>query len=169
MTELNIVPECEIDTRLVQILANLRRPPNHAKGHGKVANKLKDNLKNKPALAVIDFDKIKIRKSQYFESFITINSKHNLILKKHPFLNHYLLIIKPVIESWLLENAANSNVIPENLGDNLMDLTKFTKTKNIHLNHHFTFFIKKLIRNKASGVILLQTWLINFLQGHDFY
>ena len=165
MTELNIVPECEVDTRLVQILANFRKPPNHAKGHGKVANKLKSNLKNRIALGVIDEDKIKIRKSPYFELFTLTISKHNLTLKKHPSLTHYLILIKPAIEMWLLENAKASGVSSKNLGDNLEDLTNFTKKKDIHKNIHFTTFIKELIAKQAPGIITLKTWLEDFLTG----
>ncbi len=40
MTKLNIVPECEVDTRLVQILADITKRPNYQKGNGNVANKM---------------------------------------------------------------------------------------------------------------------------------
>ena len=168
MMELNIVPECEVDTRLVQILGNFKKPPNHAKGHGKVANKMKYDLKNQIALGIIDYDKIKIRKSPYLELFITITIQHNLILKKHPSLKHYLIIINPAIESWLLENAKNSEIVHKNLGNNLKDLTDFTKKKNIHFNNYFTAFIKELLQKKADGITTLKTWIEKFLIGEEF-
>lgn len=167
MTELNIVPECEVDTRLIQILGNFKKPPNHAKGHGKVANKLKTNLQNKVALGVIDYDKMKIQKSPYLESFVTITSKHNLMLKKHSFLKQYLIIINPAIEIWLLENAKNSNIKPKGFGDNLADLTNFTKTKNIHTNSNFTAFVKELINKQAPGITTLKVWIERFLNNQE--
>lgn len=169
MTELNIVPECEVDTRLVQILANFKKPPNHAKGHGNVANKLKFDLKNRIALGVIDEDKTKIRKSPYFELFTLTVSKYNLTLKKHPSLSHYLILINPPIEIWLLENAKISNVTSEKLGNNLKDVKDFTKRKDIHRNVHFTAFIKELIKTHAPGVILLKTWIEKFLSGEEMF
>ncbi|HXL57850.1 MAG TPA: hypothetical protein VN958_16425, partial [Chitinophagaceae bacterium] len=63
MTELNIVPECEVDTRLVQILADITKRPNHQKGNGNVANKMLFDLKNQLALGIIDEDTIKVRKA----------------------------------------------------------------------------------------------------------
>ena len=114
MTELNIVPECEVDTRLVQILADITKRPNHQKGHGNVANKMLFDLKNQLALGIIDEDTIKVRKAKYFTEFKLIKTENFLTLQKHYQIDHYLIIIKPAIEKWLLKNAEVSGVTPEN-------------------------------------------------------
>ncbi|MCW3109598.1 MAG: hypothetical protein JWQ09_4104, partial [Segetibacter sp.] len=83
MTELNIVPECEVDTRLVQILADITKRPNHQKGHGNVANKIQFDLKDQSALGITDEDTIKIRKAKYFTEFKLIKKENFLTLEKH--------------------------------------------------------------------------------------
>jgi hypothetical protein len=168
MTELNIVPECEVDTRLVQILADITKRPNHQKGHGNIANKMQFDLKDQPALGIIDEDTIKVRKAKYFSEFKLIKTENALVLQKHYQLNHYLIIISPAIEKWLLENAQASGVIPENLGHQLSDLTNFTKKKNIHNNQDFYVFIKKMVRQEAAGIITLKTWIKKFLAKEEF-
>lgn len=163
MTELNIVPECEVDTRVVQILANFPKRPNHQKGHGNVASKMQFDLKDEPALGIIDEDTVKVRKAKYFSEFKLIKTENNLTLQKHNQLRHYLIIIKPAIEKWLLENAELSGIAPENLGHQLEDLRNYTKRRAIHNNQDFYNFIKKLIREQASGVVTLKTWLEKFM------
>lgn len=69
MTELNIVPECEVDTRIVQIIAGFSKRPNHQKGHGNVANKMQFDLKDQYVLGIIDADTVKVRKAKYFSEF----------------------------------------------------------------------------------------------------
>src|SRR5256885_10891836 len=126
MTALNIVPECYVDTKLAEILAESSTKFNHQKGHGNVANKMQFALKNRVALGVIDEDTIKVRKAKYFSEFKEIRTENNLILQKHSRRKHYLIIIKPAIEKWLLENAKVSEVVPSGLGDQLEDLMNFT-------------------------------------------
>lgn len=167
MTELNIVPECEVDTRIVQILADISKRPNHQKGHGNVASKMQFDLKNYQALGIIDEDTIKVRKAKYFSEFKSIKTENGLTLKKHEERNHYLIVIMPAIEKWLLQNAELVNIIPENLGYELSDLKNFTKKKSIHKNQDFYVFIKKLIRQQAPGIILLKTWLEKFIANEE--
>lgn len=124
-------------------------------------------LKNQIALGIIDEDTIKIRKARYFSEFKVIKTENSLILQKHIQLNHYLIIISPAIENWLLQNAIISEVIPENLGDQLEDLKDFTKNKAIYKNQDFYNFIKKLIRKEAPGIITLKTWIEQFLKGES--
>jgi hypothetical protein len=58
MTTLNIVPECYVDTKIVEILGQIKKC-NHQHGCGDVANELKHRLQNIPALGIIDEDKNK--------------------------------------------------------------------------------------------------------------
>lgn len=163
MTALNIVPECYVDTKLAEILAESSTKFNHQKGHGNVANKMQFDVKNQFALGIIDEDTIKVRKAKYFSEFKNIKTENSLTLQKHNELNHYLIIINPAIEKWLLENAKISGVIPDNLGNELEDLKSFTKKKAIYKNQGFYVFVKKLIRNQAPGIITLKLWIEQFL------
>ncbi|MEO8712882.1 MAG: hypothetical protein ABI405_12195 [Parafilimonas sp.] len=167
MTALNIVPECYVDTKLAEILSENKIKIYHQKGHGNVANKMQFGLKDQFALGIIDEDTIKVRKAKYFTAFKVIKIENALILQKHNKLNHYLIIIKPAIEKWLLANAKESEVVPNNLGNQLEDLMNFTKKKNIHKNPDFYIFIKELIRKKSPGIITFKLWIEKFLARQD--
>ena len=169
MTALNIVPECYVDTKLAEILVQSSKKFNHQKGHGQVANKMQFALNNQYALGIIDQDTVKVRKAAYFSNFITIKQEHDLLLQKHPHQKHYLIIINPAIEKWLLNNAVVTNTFPADfsLGNQLQDLIDFTKTKNIDKNLNFIYFVKELLRKEAPGITLLKNWLEKFLSGKD--
>ena len=169
MIPLNIVPECYVDTRVAQILIRTSTP-NHQHGHGNVANKMKFDLYNQIALGIIDQDTIKVRKSDYFNEFNTITATdNNLILRKHKTLEHYLIIICPQMEKWLMYNAVSVNVMPEeyNLPQKLTGFIKLCKQKDIDKDTGFTNFIKALLNRKALGIFTLQTWLTDFLEGQN--
>ena len=83
MIELNIFPECYVDTKIAQILGEAKKKYNHHAGVGGVSNKMLTNkLKDQPALGIVDEDKGKGSMPKYFLEFNTIIEKDNLILKK---------------------------------------------------------------------------------------
>ena len=81
MTELSIVPECYIDTKIAEIIGQASKKYNHQHGCGDVANQLKNRLKDKIALGIIDEDKYKGPAAKYFSEFNIIVTENNLILK----------------------------------------------------------------------------------------
>lgn len=164
MTTLNIVPECYVDTKLAEILGQATRKYNHQHGHGNVSNKMQNDLKNEFALGIIDEDTIKVRKADYFSDFSIIKTENNLILKRHPALPHFLIVICPVIEKWLLENSKQAEVIPEtfDLPNELKDFAHISKIKDIDKNIGFKRFIKELVEKKAPGILTLKNWIEAF-------
>lgn len=164
MTELNIVPECYVDTKLAEILCQSKRKLNHQHGCGDVANQLKNRLQHFPALGIIDEDKNKGPVSKYFINFSLLKEENDLILKKHSERNHYLIIVCPEIEHWLLTNAIAIELNPVDFGlpENLSGFKKLTKTQDIDRNAGFYQFIKALINQKAPGITTLKSWLDAF-------
>ena len=63
--------------------------------------------KDLPALGIIDEDKNKGPVAKYFTEFELLLEENGLILKKHIESQHYLILICPEIENWLLNNAAD--------------------------------------------------------------
>ena len=163
MTELSIVPECYIDTKIAEILGQARKY-NHQHGCGDVAKQLITTLKDKVALGIVDEDKNKGPRPKYFLEFEQINEESNLILKKHKGRNHYLILICPEIERWLMENATAVNIHPLNfnLPENLYRFKQITKRKNIDTNIEFYRFIKELIKKEAPGIMTLKYWIDSF-------
>jgi len=69
MTALNILPECYVDTKVVEIITYVSKKYNHQHGCGQIANLLKNRLKNNIALGIVDEDKNKGPVSNYFLEF----------------------------------------------------------------------------------------------------
>lgn len=161
MTELNIVPECYVDTKLAEIVSQASGKYNHQHGCGDVANKLLKSLLNHPALGIIDQDKNKGPQAKYLEEFKIIATQNNLILKKHPLRTHFLIVICPEIEKWLMANALTCNITPTDYGlpNELKGFLKISKVKDIDKNEGFRRFIKQLVKADAPGIITLKTWI----------
>ena len=163
MGESNIVPECYVDTKIAEILGQAKNKYNHQHGSGDVANKMLSSLKEKMALGIIDEDANKGIKSKYFLEFDTIIQRENLILKKHPTNSHYLILICPEIEKWLLADAEKVGINPTeieyNLPYRLQKLIKISKRKDIDKNEGFKNFIKALVREKSPSITTLKTWI----------
>jgi hypothetical protein len=164
MTELNIVPECYVDTKIAEIVGYAKRKYNHQHGCGDVSNEMQHNrLKEQIALGIIDEDKYKGPTPKYFSEFNLVIQENNLILKRHHSRKHYLILICPEVESWLLEDAKKSGIIPSdveyNLPDQLKRFVQISKIKDIDRNEGFKKFIKALIKAQAPSVITLQKWI----------
>src|SRR5882724_4100845 len=100
----HIVPECYIDTMLIQMLV----PPtqkryNHQKGCQNVAKELEEKeLKDKFGVGIIDKDKVEIDYLKMFEEKDRYDN--DLILYRHKNLqiHHYFIQICPAIEQWMI-------------------------------------------------------------------
>ena len=163
MAELNIVPECYVDTRIAEIVGQAKIKYNHQHGFGDVSNEMEHSLENEMALGIIDEDKNKGATSKYFLEFDLIAQGHNLILKKHKTIKHYLILVCPEVEKWLLEDAKKMGIDPSNveydLPNELKGLIKISKIKDIDRNEGFKKFIKMLLREQAPSITTLKKWI----------
>ena len=162
MTTLNIVPECYVDTKIAEILGQAKKY-NHQHGCGDVANELKTKLRDSIALGIIDEDKNKGPQAKYFSEFEMITQENNLVLKKHKIKKHYLILICPEVEEWLMNDSQKVNIDPtdENykLPGQLKDFVQKTKIQNIEKNEGFKRFIKALVKEKAPSITTLKQWI----------
>ncbi len=171
MTTLNILPECFVDTKVVEIITYASEKYNHQHGCGQIANQLKNRLKNNVAIGIIDEDKNKGPVANYFLEFEEIKSENGLILKRHNAREQYLILICPEIEQWLLTNAIAVGIEPSafNLPQKLKGFKQITKTQDIDKNIDFYQFIKSLLNKRAPGIITLRQWIdafkTNSIQG----
>jgi hypothetical protein len=161
MTELSIVPECDVDTAIIEILGEAKRSYNHKHGSGKVANELKFKLHDVISIGIIDEDKNKNAIPEYFLEFKILKTENNLILKKHEQKKQFLILICPEAEKWLLQDAKFANIDPVtfDLPEDLRRLKKITKTIEIHNNMGFYRFIKALVKAKAPSITTLKSWI----------
>lgn len=162
MTDLSLVPECYVDTRIAEILGQAKRKYNHQHGFGDVSNEMEHSLENVVALGIIDEDKYKGATSKYFSAFDFIRQENNLILKQHATRkHHYLILVCPEVERWLLEDAQKVGLHPSEyeLPHDLKGLIKISKIKDIDRNEGFKKFIKALIREQAPSITTLKKWI----------
>lgn len=120
-----VVPECYVDTNLMNVLLNRRC--NHQKGCATVCKTLDTKLADQFAIAIIDKDK---NEPKAVEQYVQIEETEHLIVSKHQTRSHYLIQIKPAIEVFILDAAAelNVNVSDYGLPKELTELKEKTKT-----------------------------------------
>jgi hypothetical protein len=167
--DFHIIPECYVDTNLIETLV----PPegdgyNHQMGCPNVAKKMTESkaLKDGFALGIIDKDKKEVA---YAKSFDLVVNAGQLILLKHPTKNHYFIQIVPAIETWIIEqaNEVGLSMATYDLPDGLSDLKYQSKTLKSKKDPRFKRLFKALMKEKASGVVLLSEW-VNYLKSHPF-
>jgi len=156
MSNLNLLPECYGDTLLVEILG-FKRPNHQTSGIGQVIKVMKEKYQNRLAIGLIDADK-KITPS-YFQEFHLEEEKHSLKLLKHQDRNHYLIMVSPALEGFILQAAVDVK-IKQKPFDNLKNLKRITKNINVGQNQDFKNFLNRLRQKKAPGFITIQKWLI---------
>jgi hypothetical protein len=163
MRKIRFLPECDIDTTLITFFVKNAAPIDHEPCIGDVANAMK-NVKDKEFVLVglIDNDK---RKPKYFDDFEEISSNNDIIFKKKPQVEHYLLILDKASEKFILKNAQAVGINLEDYGfpSDLKSLTKLTKKENIKTNQNFQNLLQDLKNKSATGFLEIEKILKKFL------
>ncbi len=107
----NVIPECFVDTNLMQYLLN--GTVNHQHCCSKVVGTLKGKFSDRFAVGIIDRDKVELG---YIGECDEIASAAHLALFKHKTLPHYLITVKPAIDRFILDNAEAVGVKTEDFG-----------------------------------------------------
>ena len=132
--------------------------------HG-VAKDMTKHQNNSNIVIVGIIDKDKKNTPRYFDDFdeLTEKSNHNLLYKKHPENEHYLIIVCPkAMELWLLQVAMSNNVSPSefNLPDVAKELKKVTRSNLLSENQDFKNFLFALLETPQMQT--LKSWLQEF-------
>ena len=98
-----ILPECYIETNLIEALVPPQHGYNHQKGCPAVAKKMKEKFADSFALGIMDKDK---RRVSYLQEFSLIASDQDLEIYKHKERPHYILLISPAVEGFILKAAS---------------------------------------------------------------
>ncbi|WP_277235140.1 hypothetical protein [Phocaeicola salanitronis] len=155
MKDLYILPECYIDTNLVETLISTEGC-NHQKGCNTVVGKMDKLFADKFAVGIIDRDKRQVR---YVNNFHEIISTESLLLMKHNERPHYLIMVSPAMDGFILKCADEVQLKPEDYGfpSDLKAFTTFTKSVTSKNASEFKKLFKDL-RN-ASELKTLRGWL----------
>lgn len=105
MKDLNFIPECYVDTNLIETLMNVG--VNHQHCCSKVTNVMECTMAGSFAVGIIDDDK---KKTTYVQSFILIAQTNHFKVMKHHDRPHYLIVISPAVDKFILDCAKESNI-----------------------------------------------------------
>lgn len=152
-----LIPECYVDTELIRIIRS--KLPRHEQGISKVIGILEEKRNvNKKLIGVVDKDK---QKHSHFSDFKVVKETTHLILKKHKERKHYLIVICPAIEVWLLDCA--KMVEARHDFDSLESLKRLAKRTIV--DSKVKNFINTLKQKQAPPMVQINTWIEDILAG----
>lgn len=164
--ELSVIPECYIDTNLVETLVPPQQRYNHQKGCGTVTKVMKENFTNDFAVGIVDKDK---KELDYLKEFDIVLAKGNVELYKHKARNHYIIRIVPAMERFILFNANQAGI---NLGDfglpaDFEQFKKVSKTVNSKKDERFKQLFRRIRQQNLPDFELLAGF-IRYLLAHPY-
>lgn len=164
--DLAVIPECYVDTNLVETLVPPQKQYNHQKGCGTVTKVMKERFTNSFAVGIIDKDK---REVDYLKEFDELSKTEGLILHKHKTRPHYIIQIVPGMERFIFKCLADAGLSPVDfeLPEDLELFRKESKTINSKDDDKFKKLFKAL-RNAGSTEILRLYSLIKYLKENTY-
>ena len=165
--DLAIIPECYVDTNLIESIAPPRQGGyNHQKGCGTVTKVMKERFSDAFALGIVDKDKKTI---DYLHEFDIVCNIDSLTLHKHKTRHHYIIQIDPAIERFILKSAQTAGISLHDFGlpEDLALLTKISKTINSKKDVKFKNLFKALIGSQTPEIIRLSNW-IRYLKENTY-
>lgn len=165
------LPECYLDTTLIEFLFQKSFSVNHKKGNSSIAVAMRNSrLKDMFAVGVIDDDKVKLKELELFNKVERL-SKRNLKLFRKPDSHHYFIQICPALEKWILNECLKGGIntadekynLPTTL-KGLIDLKGLTQRNEIR----FKMLFKDMLENEhCDEIIELKRWLL-FLKENNY-
>lgn len=159
-----IIPECYIDTNLVETLV-CAGGCNHQKGCNQVAKVMKEKFTDRFAVGIIDADK---RRPSYLNEFHETASSVHIKLFRHAVRPHFIILVHPAADGFILSCAetAQINVADYELSPILKEFT--TQTKNVMSNKDIRF--KRLFNSmRGTGEMKLMESLVSYLVANTYH
>lgn len=160
MSDNFIIPECYIDTNLIEALEPPQKGYNHQKGCPAVAKCMMEKFGDKFAVGITDKDK---RELKYLEEFNLLANDKSIYLYKHKEKPHFIIQVSPAVEVFIL------NAVKE-LG---VDLEKhnipsdFEKTKKIDAKSSVKYRNLFKALKKASTFVKLAS-IVRYLKEEQY-
>lgn len=161
-----IIPECYVDTCLLETLVPPLKHYNHQKGCGTVMKVMKEKFSDRFAVGIIDKDKHQV---DYLLEFDELIEHRMLVLHKHRVRHHYVIQISPAIERFILQCAQNAGISLQkfDLPDEFNLLKKTTKTVSSKRDLRFKDLFKTLMEKSEPQILLLQKW-VHYLRQEKY-
>ena len=161
-----LIPEDRGIQALVELLGF--KKTNLGDGISQTLSKMNRHFNNKFAIGVIDNDK---QKPGGYDLYTTLvkEEENGLTMIQKPKSRHFLIVISPAIEAWLLNNAAWCEIDPGKYEfSTLKQLTRITKDPvNVGKDKQLRRFLNDLYQAQAPGFVTMAAW-IDGLYGKHF-
>ena len=165
------LPECYLDTLLVEVLLNKPFSVNHKKGNSSIAAIMHNSpLKDGFAVGVIDEDKVRLKELDTFDEEERL-SKKGIKIYTHSVRKHFFIQICPAIEKWILKECEKATIDIASDRYQLPNTLKGLKAmKGLTQRNDERF--KRLFRDMSENehcdeLIELRRWLI-FLKENNY-
>lgn len=164
--DLSVIPECYVDTNLIETLVPPQRQYNHQKGCGTVTKVMKEKFADSFAVGIIDKDKKEV---EYLKQFTELAHSDGLVLHKHKTKHQYIIQIVPGMERFIFNCLAECGISPEDfeLPADLELFRKESKTTNSKDDDRFRRLFKALRNAQAVDIIRLLN-LITYLKNKNY-
>ncbi len=165
MHKLQLVPECYAETAMVKELFLDFVYINHAYGIGKVCSILKkEDVRDYINIGFVDNDK---HLPPYLDSYEELGRANNVVFKKHPHTNDYIIMVNPAIEKFLLSQLNEIEKSPSDydLPDDFKEFKHKLKTQSIQNHSGFKRMLTDLKNSRPDGIRFIID-KVNFLQNN---
>lgn len=141
---LNVIPECYVDTNLIEFLLNAS--VNHQHCCSKVVGQLNTTFTDRFAIGIIDKDKVQVG---YINECEVIAKTAHLTLLKHCKRHQYLITIAPAVDTFILDCAVEQNINPQtyNLPSELKKFTDVSKSVTSNSDYRFKLLFEAIKNN----------------------
>lgn len=145
----NVIPECYIDTNLIEFLLNAK--VNHQHCCNNVVKTL-NNKKDEFAIGIIDNDK---RAVAYIKDCEKIREINRLNFFKHRARNQYLITIFPAADRFIfnIANEEGVNLSDFDLPTEFEDFLEETKTETSNKDQRFKKLFKEIKNHKEISLL----------------
>ena len=141
---LHVMPECFVDTNLIEYLLNAG--VNHQHCCSKVVGQMNSTFADRFAVGIIDKDKVQLG---YIQECDVIAQTEHLALMKHRERHQYLITIAPAIDKFVLDCAQEQMVDVKAfcLPDELRRFTNETKRVSSNSDPRFKSLFEAIKNN----------------------
>jgi len=160
------LPECNVDTLLVQTILQVRLQsksvPNHKKNINKVVEAMNTDYSELFCVGIVDIVKDFDKHKKDFSEIAT--HEDHLVLYKHDTYNQFMVYIRNGIEKFIWNNCQKFEIdltvyhLP-NTYDQFKFITKRPQSWTDEQKANLQLLFKYLIKQENSGFFILSNWL----------
>jgi len=158
------MPECFLDTNLVEALLNKPYTVNHKKGNSSILKAMEEaRLKESFVVALIDDDKVKVKALESYEKVDRLGKK-TMKLFIHLERKHFVIQVSPAIEKWIMSECKKGKINMEEFGlpGDLSGLRRMKGLAQRNDNQFKDLFKMMVATEDCDEIIEMKRWLIFF-------